>query len=127
MSEEIQTSRMSRICARCKGGKPYSTAKICGPCYREERRGKGFGLGVGLKLTVRKLSKDQRAIFKAIISGRSRSRQNDLDALWLIQQATERGELEKELIWWTTPPDQEPPHKTTSLGLMICYAPGNIQ
>lgn len=114
-------------CADCFQPKPLSTAEICRACYKKELKGKPFGFASKTTLTTRTLTPQQREVFDAILRGHRWTAESRDEALGMIERAEAKNALQAELAFWTTGPDQEPPHKTTSLGLMSIYAPGAIQ
>lgn len=75
-------------------------------------------------LTVRRLTREQRRVFKAILAGRKRTWSTEMDALCLIEKATERNELSAELEFWTAELYDEPEHKQSSLSLVIALGMG---
>jgi len=113
-------------CAECGEPKPLSTSETCRKCYDKAQKGKPFGGLSKIHLSVRKLTPEQRRLFDAILRGHRWTAETRDDALGMIQRAQANGTLGDELAFWTGSAESEPPHKTTSLGLMSAFAPGNI-
>lgn len=114
-------------CATCLRDKPLSTAKTCRACYKKTIAGKQVGRPIRSGTEVWELSDAERECYEAILAHREWTLEDSHEARIIVASAVAKGTLAQELEFWTTGPDQEPPHKTTSLGLMSAFAPGVIQ
>lgn len=139
VSAKLETGEYLCICSKNGCGKTrivshvslmVNRIKQCVDCAQESRQRVAIKKGESLRksgprvetggLTTRRLTREQRVVFEAIMHGHKVNSETRNEALGMVNRATKNGTLAEELAYWTEPCGSET-HQSSSLAAAIAF------